>query len=776
MLGSQVSHYRLVRKLGAGTYGEVWEAEHVRSPNLRVAVKIVAPALGQDASFVDALTRECLQLDKLDHPNVVRFRDLVVNEGQVAMVLELLDGQDLHERLVGGPLTIDSAVAVVEGMLEGLAHAHARGVLHRDIKPGNVFWCDDGRVKLLDFGIARAADGTQATKTGHMVGTFDYMAPERFTGDGGSAASDVYAVGLIAWELFSGRPACPEGEPGRKMGWHVAQGVGDAAKVAGTLPGCPSWFAEVIATLAAKDPAERPADGAAALALLREKRAGAGTTPAVAAPGRRAPPSTVMGPVAMGSVPPVASSVPPVASSVPPGRSAPPVPVGSTPPGSARRSAPPVMPPAGSEPPAPSAPASGASKLPLLVGGAVVIVAVAWFALRGPSAASIELEPSGPVYVRVGESAAAPAARALDAKGNVVAGVQVVCTSDTPAVRLRDGKLSATEAAEATVTCAGGGGTATYAVKVMAPVRSASIDYELLPIPGGTFSMGSPASEAGRWVDETQHEVTLSHAYWMGTTEVTQAQWETVMGSNPSAKEYSSVSLLNPSYPVQNVSWCDVVVFANKLSEKDGLTAAYNLPGGMSAVLEWEACNDLAPKVTVNAGGDGYRLPTEEEWERAARGGTTDTWSGANREEDLCGVANVADASRVPMQLPGDQVACNDHRVALAPVGSYTANAYGLKDMSGNVWEWTGDTFGDYPAGSASGAQGAVTGHASGAGLWLSGVQSAQAGFIPDPVGRVNRGGSWLQTAGDARAANRDSDGPGDRVINLGFRLSRTIP
>ena len=325
MIDSHISHYRLVRKLGAGTYGEVYEGVHQHDDELRVAVKIVAPALARETAFVDALKRECRQLDKLDHPNIVRFRDLVVNDTQVAMVLEMLTGQDLHDRLAGGPLGVDTAVSVLEAMLEGLAHAHARGVLHRDIKPGNVYWCDDGRVKLLDFGIARAADGTQATKTGHMVGTFDYMAPERFDGQHGSAASDVYAVGLIAWELLTGRVACPEGEPGRKMKWHLMHGLGSAAAVQAAVPGCPAWLADVVATLAAIEAAERPADGAAALALLREKRAGAGATASAAPAARRPPPSTVMGPVTVGNVPPVAASVPPV--SVPPsstGRSAPP--------------------------------------------------------------------------------------------------------------------------------------------------------------------------------------------------------------------------------------------------------------------------------------------------------------------------------------------------------------------------------------------------------------------------------------------------------------------
>jgi len=314
MIGTQVSHYRLQRKLGAGTYGEVFEGVHVHDEDLKVAVKIVARALVDDARFVDSLKKECRQLDRMDHANIVRFRELVVNETGVAMVLELLEGQDHHERLASGPVPVDTARSVLEAILEGLAYAHGRGVMHRDIKPSNVYWCDDGRIKLLDFGIARAADGTAATKTGHMVGTLDYMAPERFDERGGSMGSDIYAVGLIAWELLAGKAACPEGEFGRKLAWHLTQGVGDAGRVRSALAACPPWLAEVIAKLAAKDPGERPQDGAAALQLLREARAGAGAQEPAGA--RRPPPATVSGPMPTGSVPPVSSSVPP--RSVPP--------------------------------------------------------------------------------------------------------------------------------------------------------------------------------------------------------------------------------------------------------------------------------------------------------------------------------------------------------------------------------------------------------------------------------------------------------------------------
>jgi serine/threonine protein kinase/formylglycine-generating enzyme required for sulfatase activity len=433
MIGSQISHYRLVRKLGAGTYGEVYEGVHVHDEELRVAIKIVSPSLVQDARFVDALKRECRQLDKMRHPNIVTFRDLVVQGDQVAMLLELLRGQDLHDRLAGGPLAVDTAASVLEAMLEGLAYAHASGVLHRDIKPGNVYWCDDGRIVILDFGIARAADGTQATKTGHMVGTFDYMAPERMSGSGGTASSDVYAVGLLAWELLAGRAACPEGEVARKLIWHMMEGVGDPAKVAATL-GCPPWFADVIATLAAKDSAARPADGHAALALLREKRAAADATPASAPAARRPPPSTVMGPSPVGSVPPVAASVPPV--SVPPmstGRSAPPgtvmgpAPAPSAPPSSGR-STPPgtVMGPAPSALPPPSVPVmtSPPPRPPPSVANppqvSVVVDAPAPMPVPNQDAGPASGVHASPVEATVGDADLVPAAREAQGRDPLV--------------------------------------------------------------------------------------------------------------------------------------------------------------------------------------------------------------------------------------------------------------------------------------------------------------------------------------------------------------------
>jgi len=267
--GHQVSHYRLTDKLGAGTYGEVWKGVHIHDEQLFVAIKLVHAALATDEAFLVALKAECRVLSRLHHPHIVGFRELALSDAHPpAMVLELVPGGSLEDLLAAGPQPAEAVVAILEAMLAGLAYAHGKGVVHRDIKPGNVLLDADGDVRLVDFGIARAADSGNATKTGVVQGTMDYLPPEVFHGERSGPRADVYAAGLVAWELLAGRRACPAGPLATKMGWHLATGLPD---VRTERADCPAWLAEVVAALGSKDGAARPADGAAGLALLRAR-------------------------------------------------------------------------------------------------------------------------------------------------------------------------------------------------------------------------------------------------------------------------------------------------------------------------------------------------------------------------------------------------------------------------------------------------------------------------------------------------------------------------
>lgn len=253
MIGKQISSYEVIEVLGSGTYGTVYRGQHIHDEDLEVAIKVVDPVIHKDPGFINALRTECRALDALDHPSVVRFRELVVNDDMVAMVMELLRGRDLEQMLQEGPQPIPEIIRIMQLLLAGLDHAHGHGVIHRDIKPANLFQCDDGRVKLMDFGIARAANGSQDTRTGTVKGTLDYIAPERFSNQT-TPASDLYSLGLVCWELTTGQRACPDGDVPAKLGWHLGVGLSDPRTL---RDDCPDWLADVLMTLGNKDPSQR---------------------------------------------------------------------------------------------------------------------------------------------------------------------------------------------------------------------------------------------------------------------------------------------------------------------------------------------------------------------------------------------------------------------------------------------------------------------------------------------------------------------------------------
>jgi len=265
--------------------------------------------------------------------------------------------------------------------------------------------------------------------------------------------------------------------------------------------------------------------------------------------------------------------------------------------------------------------------------------------------------------------------------------------------------------------------------------------YEMVSLPGGSFEMGSAESEEGRDSDETQHAVRISRGFSLGKTEVTQGLYRSVVGTNPSQTEYEGVSLVGDELPVQNVSWFDAVRFANALSKREGLEECYEISGETVTWPKGLACV-------------GYRLPTEAEWEYAARAGLSGRYAGTDEERDVCRYGNVADSTAQAEFTGWTVFSCDDGHAGLAPVGSYQPNAWGLYDMTGNVREWTWDWY-----------------------------QSAyQSGSSVDPVGpqsgsaRVDRGGCWGSSPRFARLAYRDRYSPAYANFYLGLRLSRTNP
>ncbi len=203
--------YRVIRPLGAGGMGEVYEVEH-ELLGARRALKVLLGRYAHRDDLAARLRTEARALAKLSHPGIVTVHDLgVAGDGRLFLAMELLHGETLRDVLAReGPLSIRRALALVVQLLDALGAAHDKGLVHRDIKPDNVFLIGDDRLKLLDFGVAKAlsedAGATHPTATGATVGTPRYMSPEQAEGRPVDARSDVYAVGLLTVEALTGEP------------------------------------------------------------------------------------------------------------------------------------------------------------------------------------------------------------------------------------------------------------------------------------------------------------------------------------------------------------------------------------------------------------------------------------------------------------------------------------------------------------------------------------------------------------------------------------------
>jgi formylglycine-generating enzyme required for sulfatase activity len=257
-------------------------------------------------------------------------------------------------------------------------------------------------------------------------------------------------------------------------------------------------------------------------------------------------------------------------------------------------------------------------------------------------------------------------------------------------------------------------------------------------ISGGTFLMGSPDTEAERWDDEgPQHSVTVS-GFFMGIYEVTQGEYRAVMGNNPSY-------FTGDNLPVETVSWYDAIAYCNALSRREGLTPAYRIDKSRRDPHNQWDYDDLKWTVTWNRAANGYRLPTEAEWEYACRAGTTTPFNTGNNI--TTSQANYDGNSPYAGNPTGT------YRGTTTAVGSFSPNSWGLYDMHGNLWEWCWDWYGSYVSGSQTDPEGAVSG-----------------------AYRVKRGGSWGYDGQFLRSADRLNYGPSVGFSGLGFRLVRSAP
>ena len=857
-IGTRLGHYRIITLLGRGGMADVYRVEDERLGR-EVALKAVPPEFARDPERIERFEREVRAAARLSHPNIVTVHEFGQGAGQHFYTMALMPGGDLKTRIRAHPegMPPSEVRAIAAAIARALDYAHQRGYVHRDVKPENILFWEDGTPQLTDFGIARAMGSeTGMTDTGMIIGSPHYMSPEQARGLRVDGRCDLYSLGVVLYEMLTGRLPFDADETLAVALSHVNDPVPE-------LPRELEEWQPVVDRLLAKSPEDRYGSASELVDVLgmdalprpattrmvseerrdgTKARAGRSGTRLVEPPKPRktlvtAAAGAILALVVVGivylalqngnerdqltssgggggaevrSVPERPTPVRPTPPSPPenpfdlarpepvrPTRTLPePARPKPTPSKQARAQRPKPKPlpvlggvallvvettPAGAEvlvdgtvvgktPLERSDIRAGVREVRLrhphyetvresgrrfrdgrvvriqrvLVRGrgALTVTATpreAWVEVEGKRLAertpvTLEDLPAGEVQVRVG----APEHRPMTVKIDIPKGglarmerrlqpipygsltLELEPTDATVTlpeaggryrrgVRLREGahrvivRRQGYHDATQTIDVSGDTRVRIALERLRQAVKSRVFNgIEFVWIPPGEFQMG----QTSRFLASDEKPVTrvkISRGYWLGKYEVTQRQWESVMGRNP-----SHFKNCGEDCPVEWVSWNDVQVFIKKLNARSG--------------------------------GRSYRLPTEAEWEYAARAGTTtDTYAGDISEsfgEDpvLSWIAWFSDNS-------GDRT---------HPVGRKEPNRFGLHDMLGNVWEWVGDYKGDYPGGT-----------------------------VADPLGpgsgsdRVYRGGSFSNAAINCRAPERNGNWPDFVIPRLGFRLLR---
>ena len=732
--------YHVTEKIGAGGMGTVFKAGDTRL-GVDVVVKVPHPMMIKDAEFAARFNREINSLVRMSHPNIVKVMDVGEHEGMPFVVMQYLGGGSLEDRSL--PCTPEEVSAWLPDAAAALDFMHSEGVIHRDIKPGNILFDLSGRAYLGDFGIAKVmAEGDESdeklTGTGSMIGTAEYMAPEMLVPSAFKEAynqrADQYSLAVTVYEMLAGRPPF-RGDSMAEVAILLATKKATALQERNSA--IPKEVSDVVARALRKKP-ERRFESCQEFANSFVSAAGGEPSPSAAAVS-----SQLRNPDASRNTPRRATQV------ETPGKSD----TSRTPTvqepvaGPSRR--PTVQEPVSgsSRRPTVQEPVSGPSRRPTMVdvvdsGEVVDSPESSGTALdRGDTIRSPKRVNRRDSSIAKGESPpsedVSKTSRNIPLRGLVMAAVAVL-----PALVLgfmligggEDEKVSWEPPAATTRGTDAPSGFEALPVpsspetKPMDPLTKTStapkstarpdpsptrerarkktstnavansIGMKLRLIPAGEFMMGSLGTESDRYDEETQHRVSITKPFYLGVTEVTQEQYQKVMGTNPS--EFKGAQ-----NPVETVNWVDAVEFCRKLS----LMSAEKTAGHV------------------------YRLPTESEWEYACRAGTTTAYSFGD------------DASRL------SDYGWFGGNSGTHPVGEKKPNAWGLYDMHGNVYEWCQDWFGPYRSGLATDPTGATSGSY-----------------------RVIRGGSWYSFARNCRSADRGRYTPGYRSHYLGFRVLRS--
>ncbi len=590
--------FKLQKMIGRGGMGIVWLADDLQLDR-SVALKFLPEAVAMDPRNVNEMKRETRRALELTHPHIVRIYDFVQSGETIAISMEYVTGDTLARRAADLPHHAfefgEDIQRWTQQLGEALHYAHRRAkIIHRDLKPANLMTDENGDLRVTDFGISASITESVSRVSVRSLtsGTPLYMSPQQMMGENPSVADDIYSLGATLYELLTGKPPFYSGniilQAQQKVPPSLAQRRLDLGWT-DALPIPPAWE-ETIAACLAKEVADRPASVAEVLSRLElGMGVGGGRTRA---------------PFATASTPPISSETNTAAAP---------------------------------EPVAPAEPESEAAAAPvshtgrnMLVASLVVLLAaggVGYFGFKDPLLDWWAQRSETPSTATV---AAAPASESAVAPAEDAAGVEAT-TSRRAMIKAVE--MTATAAASDEVVFDLGSG-------VSLPVEH---------IDAGFYRRGSPDTELGRRTDERLVDTDVAQEFWLGRTEVTQAQYEAIMGTNPSRNRFQGAD-----HPVEQVTFRD-------LTGPDGFLVRVNRWLRDHGHSEWNA-----------------RLPTEDEWEYAARAGTR---SALNNGRDLSN--GVKD--------PAADVVAVYGTVATTVVGSKQPNAWGLYDMHGNVAEWTAD-------------------------------------------------------------------------------------
>lgn len=263
--------YRVERELGAGGFAVVYL---VRDLGLKrdLAVKVLSPDLITSHSVLERFRREAETVAGLSHPNIVPLHFIGQKDDLLYLVMACIKGESVHDRLTRtGQLSIEETERIIREVASALAHAHSKGVIHRDIKPQNVLLDEDGRALVTDFGIARTADAVGLTMSGMFVGTPEYLAPEQLAGEPTDHRGDIYALGVMSYQMLTGHLPYEATTPTALLMKRLA---GPPPPIAEVRKDVPPGLSQIIDGCLKPDPAERIPDGKMILRLLNENSSG----------------------------------------------------------------------------------------------------------------------------------------------------------------------------------------------------------------------------------------------------------------------------------------------------------------------------------------------------------------------------------------------------------------------------------------------------------------------------------------------------------------------